>query len=231
MDANERQMITGLFDRMRAQGGIDKDRDAELLINQAVRQVPDSAYMLVQSVLVQEHTLQQAGQRIEELEARVRELETLARPQAAAQSSGGFLGGLFGGSKPAPQPVASGRQSSGFGSSVPRAGGSPWGQQAAAPMQPHAAPAAGGGFMKSAMATAAGVAGGMLLADSIRGMMSGNSGASPGAQAASAGNSEYGPTAGEANTAADDGSNYGYGGDTEPVADDGGGWGGDDIDI
>jgi hypothetical protein len=227
MDANERQMISGLFDRMRAQGPIEKDRDAEALINQAVRQVPDSAYMLVQSVLVQEHTLQQAGQRIEELEARVRDLESMARPQAAP-ASGGFLGGLFGGSKPAPQPMSAGRQSSGFGSagSVPRAGGSPWGAQAQPLAQ--AAPAAGGGFMKSAMATAAGVAGGMLLADSIRGMMSGNSSAGS-AQAAS--NDQFGPQASEQSTAADDGSNYGYGNEVEQAADDGGGWGGDDMDI
>lgn len=200
MNSEERQLITGLFERMRGVGPMDKDRDAEALINQSVRQMPDSAYMLVQSVLVQENALQQAGSRIEELEERVRILEEqAARPQ---QSSGGgsFLGGLFGGSKPAqPQPLARG--------SVPAMGsrpmgapsapaGSPWGQQAAQPQgyaqqgygapmqQPPAQAPAGGGFMKSALTTAAGVAGGMLLADSIRGMMGGHKDAGA-AQAAS----------------------------------------------
>lgn len=234
MDTNERQMISGLFDRMRAQGAIEKDRDAEALINQAVRQTPDSAYMLVQSVLVQEHTLQQAGQRIEELEDRVRQLEAQSRP-AQQPASGGFLGGLFGGSKPAPQPMSAPRQSGGFGGSVPNAGGSPWGGQRAgaqAPMMGQAAPAAGGGggFMKSAMATAAGVAGGMLLADSIRGMMSGNSGSSAGSQnTASSGGDQYGPDASQANTAHDDGNDPGY--DTQQAADDGGDWGGGDMDV
>ena len=48
------------------------------------------------------------------------------------------------------------------------AGGAAWGNAPgyAAPQQAPAA-AGGGGFMKSALATAAGVAGGMLLANSI----------------------------------------------------------------
>jgi hypothetical protein len=180
MTPDERDLIAGLFDRMRGAGAVDKDRDAEALINQGVRQIPDSAYMLVQSVLVQEHALQQAGQRIEELEGRVHQLEAAAQ-QRPAQSSGSFFGSLLGGSRP--QPPA---QSSGFAGSVPATGamrqspgygqapGSPWGQP-----QRGAAPAAGGGsFMRTAIATAAGVAGGMLLANSISSMMGGGSSAS-----------------------------------------------------
>jgi len=192
MNSEERQLITGLFDRMRGVGQVDKDRDAEALINQSVRANPDAAYMLVQSVLVQENALQQAGSRIEELEQRVRMLEEQAA-RAPAQSSGGgsFLGGLFGGgSRPSqPQPMARGsvpamgsRPMAAPASMGPPAG-SPWGQPSqpqgyGAPMQqPTQQAAAGGGaggFMRSAMTTAAGVAGGMLLADSIRGMMGGH---------------------------------------------------------
>jgi uncharacterized protein len=170
MEHEERQLITGLFDRMRGFGAVQKDRDADQLIAQNVRAMPDAPYLLVQSVLIQEQALQQADARMQELEARVRELE--ARP--ASQASGGsFLGGLFGGSKPAPAAVPQ------VGRGAPS--GSPWGQQAAAPQQygqqpqyaPQAAAPAGGGFMKSAMATAAGVAGGMLVASSISNMMNG----------------------------------------------------------
>ena len=96
MNSDERQLIEGLFDRMRSMQVGEKDQDAEALINQAVRQIPDSAYMLVQSVLVQEHALQQAAQRMEALESRVRDLES-APQVAAAPAAGGFLGGLFGG--------------------------------------------------------------------------------------------------------------------------------------
>jgi hypothetical protein len=176
MTPDERQLITGLFDRMRAFGPVEKDRDAEALINQTVRQMPDAPYMLVQSVLVQEQALQQADQRIRELEEKVQRLEAQTAQARAAPASGGILGGLFGGPKrPAePQPMGggsvpiTGRPSSGFG-------GQPMGAPAPTPWSQPAAgqPTAGGGFLKSAMATAAGVAGGMLLADSIRGMMGG----------------------------------------------------------
>lgn len=182
MTPDERNLINGLFDRMRGQGAIEKDRDAEALINNAVRQIPDSAYMLVQSVLVQEHALQQADQRMQELEARVRELEAMGQRQAAP-ASGGFLGGLFGGGQraaaPQPQysqpPQGSVPAFGGRGAPMqPQQGGGPWGGRAAQYGQPQQAAPAGGGFMRTAMATAAGVAGGMLLANSISGMMNGN---------------------------------------------------------
>ncbi len=186
MNGEERQLITGLFDRMRGVGQMDKDREAEALINDQVRRNPDAAYLLVQSVLVQEHALQQAGARIEDLEARVRDLET--RAPAPAQQGGSFLGGLFGGGSGRPSVPTAGQQSAGFGrgqggygqqAAMPPQGGSPWGgQQAGAgwgqqPMQPQQR--AGGGFLASALTTAAGVAGGMLLANSISGMLGGNS--------------------------------------------------------
>jgi uncharacterized protein len=168
MTPEERQLIAGLFDRMRSFGSPDKDREAEALISQSVRAMPDAPYMLVQSVLVQEHALQEAGNRIQDLEEQVRALQG---SQARQQGSGSFLGGLFGGGA---------RSEAARTASVPsigsRAGQTPWGGQPQAQQgmpPPQAAPAAGGGFLRSAMATAAGVAGGMLLADSIRNMMGG----------------------------------------------------------
>lgn len=181
MTPEERDLIAGLFERMRGMGSIDKDREAEDFIARSVRQTPDAAYMLVQSVLVQENALQQAGGRIEDLEDRVRELERSQPRAAATQGGGSFLGGLFGGrgqqedrSGSVP-PIGSRREPSRY--DEPQGGGSPWGQQRAgafgqgAPMQQAGG---GGGFLKGAMATAAGVAGGMLLANSISGMMGGN---------------------------------------------------------
>jgi len=51
MTPEERQLISGLFERMRSYGAPDKDRDAEALIAREVRANPDATYMLVQSVL------------------------------------------------------------------------------------------------------------------------------------------------------------------------------------
>jgi uncharacterized protein len=136
-----------------------------------MRAVPDAAYMLVQSVLVQEQALQEAGKRIEDLERQVRAAQDAPRPSG----SGSFLGGLLGGGRPAPQPT---------GTAVPQIGSRaapstydedrrPWAQSQPAPQ---AAPQpAGGGFLRSAMATAAGVAGGVLAANAIGSLLGGNS--------------------------------------------------------
>jgi uncharacterized protein len=194
MSPEERDLISGVFERMRSVGTIEKDREAETFINSSVRQIPDSAYMLVQSVLVQEQALQQADQRIRDLEDQVNQMsaELEAGRKSGSSSGGSFLGGLFGGSKPAPAPQASspwgssvpstGRRAGGFGGPAPSQ--QPWANQQPpqqggfnqAPMQMQQPQAAqGGGFMRSAMTTAAGVAGGMLVAGAIGNMMRGNS--------------------------------------------------------
>ena len=49
MNPAERDLIAGLFQRMRDFGAPEKDREAEALISQAVRANPDAAYMLVTS--------------------------------------------------------------------------------------------------------------------------------------------------------------------------------------
>ncbi|KAB2910957.1 MAG: DUF2076 domain-containing protein, partial [Hyphomicrobiaceae bacterium] len=105
MTPDERRLITDLFDRMRSFGAPEKDREAEALINQSVRAVPDAPYMLVQSVLVQEQALEAANSRVQELEERVRALEDGGR--ARPESSGSFLGGLFGSGRPAIPPRSS----------------------------------------------------------------------------------------------------------------------------
>ena len=139
--------------------------------------------MLVQTVLVQEQTLEAANNRVLELEEQLRSMEEGDRSRSSR--SGGFLDSFWGG--------RGGQESR---SSVPQVGAratpsaydsrgdgrSPWSQSAPPPQQPQQpAPAAasGGGFMRSALTTAAGVAGGMLVADSIRNMMGGGAHASP----------------------------------------------------
>jgi hypothetical protein len=185
MTPEERELIAGLFERMRSVGTIDKDREAESYINQSVRQFPDAPYLLVQSVLVQEHALQDAQARVQELEDRVRDLEQ-ARPRSSG--SGSFLGSIFGGGRPAeraPEPRGSGSVPPIGSRSAPSAydapqGASPWGGQPGPggygqPAAPQGG-GGGGGFMRSAMSTAAGVAGGVLAAEAIRNMMGGSAG-------------------------------------------------------
>ena len=183
MTPEERQLIAGLFDRMRSYGAPDKDREAEALIAQSVRANPDATYMLVQSVLVQEQALEASNNRVQDLEEQLRAMESAQEPRGSR--SGGFLGGAW----------DSGRRGEEARSSVPQVGAratpstyesrSPWSQGSYQPQsqpqsQPQQAPPApsGGGFMKSALATAAGVAGGMVLADSLRNMLGGGAHAS-----------------------------------------------------
>jgi len=228
MTPEERQLIGGLFDRMRGYRLPEKDSEAEALINERARGVPDAAYMLVQSVLIQEQALQEADKRIKALEEQARTLET-GVPERTA-TSGSFLGGLFGGGRAVSEPPR--------GGSVPQIGSRaapsaydaqrPWmppqGAQQAAPA-PQAAPG-GGGFLRTAMATAAGVAGGVLVAGAIRDMMGGNS-----AQANAAGANA--PAAANQTQDAASASETAQPQATQDVSDDGGGWlgGGDSGDF
>jgi uncharacterized protein len=242
MTPEERQLITGLFDRMRGYPLAEKDGEAEALINQQVASLRDAPYMLVQSVLVQEHALQQGDARIKDLEEQVRQLESEARPQQPA-GSGSFLGGLFGGGRPAAEPARGPTSVPAIGSrATPSAYDSRqgWGPQGPA-QQPggpfaQAAQPGGGGFLRSAMATAAGVAGGVLAANAISNMLGGHSaqastpaaGSQP--AAADAGASKDTAQTQDAATARDDAYQDGY----QDAADDDSGWGDDgggDFDI
>jgi uncharacterized protein len=180
MTPDERQLITGLFDRMRGFSVADKDGEAEALINSQVAGLRDAPYMLVQSVLVQEHALQQADARIKELEEQLRQLESEGQPQTG--SSGSFLGGLLG-NRPAAEPARGATSVPAIGSratpSVYDSRQQGWGSQGPA-QQPggpfaQAAQPGGGGFLRSAVTTAAGVAGGMLMAGAISNMLGSHS--------------------------------------------------------
>jgi hypothetical protein len=180
MNADERQLITQLFERMRNYGTPEKDREAEALIKELVRANPDAIYMLVQSVLVQEQALEAANARLRDLEEQVRSMEEGDRSRGAR--SGGFLGGYWG-SRSAEEPRSSvpqvGSRASPTGYGSRDEGRAPWSQSPPPPQAPAAQPAASGGFMRSALATAAGVAGGVLVADSIRNMLGGGAHAGP----------------------------------------------------
>ncbi len=182
MTPQERDVIAGIFDRLKQAANQPRDPEAERYISDRLREQPYAPYAMAQAVYVQEQALTNLQAQVEDLQAQVRDLQSKAPADAPAQS-GGFLSGIFGGApKPAeparagsvpafgqrpagqpssawntPQPAqmqAAPMQQPGMGQQP-----GPWGGQPAAMQQPPR----GGGFMASALTTAAGVAGGMML--------------------------------------------------------------------
>jgi hypothetical protein len=183
MSPEERQLLTALFDRVRTASATPRDPEAESLIGQAVRDQPYVTYYLAQAVIVQEKGLEAASNRIRELEDHVRQLEAGDNEHRRAEQGGGFLSSIFGSSQP-PQPAP-------VPPSAAAAPSGPWGSALRQPAQPNrydddayrsapqpapgswssrAMPSAGSSFLGGALGTAAGVAGGMLLANSLSGV-------------------------------------------------------------
>lgn len=104
MDTNDRKTIAGLFDKLSQveRQMPDRDPEAERFIGDAIARQPGAPYYMAQTVVVQEHALNAAQSRIEQLEAEL----TDAR---STNQGGGFLSGLFGGGaaprRPAPTPL------------------------------------------------------------------------------------------------------------------------------
>lgn len=213
MTPDEKNLISGLFGRLKdaeASAG-PKDADAEALIKQLVIQQPSAPYLMVQTVLVQEHALNNAQARIAELERQVASAQ-------ATKPSGSFLGGMA--DKLGPWGRRSDATSQG-GPQQMQQPPQPQGPQpgyanyaATAGMQPQA----GGGFLRSALATAAGVAGGALLFQGISGLLHQNGG---GAFGSAHGTSQDagGPGAAWGPSTNNDSASSGYGNDSAAPAD------------
>src|SRR5450432_3663422 len=130
MQDQERELIEGLFGRLKEYEAQQRDPEAERLIAGLVAAQPGAPYLLTQTVLVQEQALKAAQARIDELEAK-----------AKAAPPPSFLGsaprvGPWGAAATAP--------------AAPPAGG-PW--QQAVPQQPQQQPpqqmmGGGGGFLR-----------------------------------------------------------------------------------
>jgi uncharacterized protein len=163
MTPEERQLLTALANRIKAAPAQQKDREADTLLQQLVQQRPDTAYMLAQTVLMQDFALRNAQAQITDLQRQLDE----ARRAPPAAGSGSFLGGLFGGASPPPQSPPQYRPPG--PSSVPPSG--PWTRSAPRPVYPGAPvlqPAQSSGFLQQAATTAVGIAGGALLFEGIQ---------------------------------------------------------------
>jgi hypothetical protein len=141
------------------------DPEADRLIAELFERHPEARYRITQAAFVQEHALREAQNRIQELEWEVQ----AAQAQAQAQQNRGFFG--FGAPR---QPVL-----------PPRPTPLPPGPGAQAMAANQGRP----GFLGGALATAAGVAGGILLGNALMSLFAGSGAAqaaTPDAPAAAA---------------------------------------------
>ncbi|WP_043362212.1 DUF2076 domain-containing protein [Belnapia sp. F-4-1] len=148
------------------------DREADSLISDLFSRYPEARYRITQTAFVQEAALVEAQNRIRQLEWEVQNARTQA--QAAQQPrSGGLFGGMFGGGgasrqspqmPPPPQPVYPPGYNPGM--LQPQRGGS--------------------GFLGTALTTAAGVAGGMVVGNMLMNAFSGSHGSAAAATASDA---------------------------------------------
>lgn len=152
----EEQLINSLVERVNQTQLKEKDPDAEALLNQGLGGNADAPYILAQSVLIQNIALDQAKAQVTQLQQQLQQ----ARQQPAHATS--FLGNLLGRRDPAPPP-----------------------QQAYTPppppplyeqpqyQQPQYIPAGQPSFLRGAMQTAAGVAGGALAFEGVETVLRG----------------------------------------------------------
>ncbi len=162
------------------------DPEADALIAEQFSRYPQARYRLTQLAFVQEHALAEAQNRLKRMEWELQQAQQQAAQQAAAQPQqsrgGGFFGGLFGGGAASAQPQPQPQPQQG----VWGQGGQPgnqappnWQQQQ--PPAPQYAPGyqqgmfqrPGSGFLGSALTTAAGVAGGLVVGNAVMDMFSG----------------------------------------------------------
>jgi hypothetical protein len=169
MSPQDSQLLQDFLNQLVQARGVVKDPEAEALINRAVSQQPDAAYLLVQRALLQQQALNNAKAEIAALQDQLR---------AGAQSRPAFLDPNSWGNNGTARPAAAAQP-------VPPAA-APY-QQPYQPQyqQPYPgavqaqAPGGAGGFLRSGMgsmlgtaaATAAGVAGGAFLFQGLENLL------------------------------------------------------------
>lgn len=165
------------------------DPEADRLLADLMARHPEARYRLTQMAFVQEAALVEMTNRVEQMEW---ELEN-SRRQGAAQQNRGMLGGLFGGgARPAPMPPRPQPQyPPGHNPAMMQRGGP--------------------GFLGTAMMTAAGVAGGLLLGNAIMSAI-GSGGAAEAATSGAAGQDAVPAAGGMDQVAQNDAQAYDQGG-------------------
>jgi hypothetical protein len=219
MTPEERQLLTALVDRIKnAPPQTQKDAEAEAMISAMVQARPDAPYLLAQTVLIQDFSLDTAKAQIADLQ---RQLAEAKSGQGASQGS--FLGGAVGrGSVPETGPAPSpwrrlASQSAGYaqpGYQAPPYQPPPY-QPAGQPIPgaPMMQPSQTSSFLRDAATTAAGVAGGALLFQGISSMFGG--GHYGGFGGSGFGGAGFGPSFGQQPSITEITNNY-YGNEPSP---------------
>jgi len=182
MNSEEQTLIDGLFGRLKQaeDPAVPRDAQAQARIAEHLAQQPAAPYYMAQAILVQEAALKRLDEQNKQLQAELNQ----ARAQSTAtapSSGGGFLSSLFGSSARDPQPAQPRPQAQ------PATSGGGWREPSRSFNQPGftpqqgfnaaPAPAARSGassFLGGALQTAAGVAGGVMLAQGISSLFNHN---------------------------------------------------------
>jgi hypothetical protein len=160
MSPEESQIIRDIFNRIRSAGPVPNDPQARAAISQEMIANPDAGIGLIQLIVSLETQRAQLANERDQLAAQLR--------GAGQQSSGGLFGGRSTPSYAPPPPP----QASSWGNQPPpppQQPAGPWGGQ---PQQP----AQGGSFLRTALGSAAGVAGGLFAFDALSNMFGGHRG-------------------------------------------------------
>ena len=183
MTSQEEQLLKGLAERVNRTQVQDKDAEAEQFIRQNIGSNPDALYILAQTTLVQEYALNQAQRQIADLRAQ------LQQAQQQPKTAGSFLGNLLGhrdepqrSAPPPPPPVQAPRSPVGPPPTDPVSGVGPGLAYPTGGYPIPGAPAGyggyagtsqGGGFLRGALQTAAGVAAGALAFEGVESLLHG----------------------------------------------------------
>lgn len=182
MNSEEQTLIDGLFSRLQhaETEAAPRDAQAETRIKEHLARQPAAGYFMTQAILVQEAALKSLDEQNKQLTQQVQRLQAelqAAKAQngaPAASGGGGFLSSIFGGgsSRPASSQSAAPTSTGGWREPAPQQNfNAPAPQQNFGAAPPNyaqqAAPAAGNSFLGGALKTAAGVAGGVMLAQGI----------------------------------------------------------------
>ncbi|NLS52974.1 DUF2076 domain-containing protein [Hafnia alvei] len=175
----EQRVISGLFSRLQQAeaGSGPRDAQAERLIQEYIAKQPAAPYYMAQAMLVQEAAIKRLNDQVNALQQQVTQLQSQPK-----QNSGGFLAGLFGGgstnateSRPAavsnsgslPIPGAANYSNNQYANN--QYANNQYANNANSGYAP-AASRGGSSFLSGALQTAAGVAGGVVIADMLTGM-------------------------------------------------------------
>ncbi len=191
MTPQEKDMLQGLTDRINNTQLTEKDPEAEQFLQQSLGRNPDALYIAAQTILVQQYALEQSQKQLADAKAQLEQAQQQPRHTTT------FLGNLLG-IKDDPAPPTQPQYTPVPNPPPPAPAGSFWAsrpgyapQQSASPPfsspqpppqyaqpqygQPQYAPpqSQSGGFLRSAMTTAAGVAAGALAFEGIESLMHG----------------------------------------------------------